>query len=114
MSQAQFDSFDSRLRKIDRRNRQLARGYVTSVNHDGLIIARPRRQARSFPWRGLLMILVALMAFKVFLYMQIGPTTYEERVIALSQGNVVEQIGAYAMTADPVTVWIASLFGGTL
>ena len=113
MSQSQFDSFDTRLRKIDRRNRQLARGYVTSVNHDGLIIAKPRRQARGFPLRGLLMVLVALMAFKVFLYLQIGPATYEERVISLSQGNVVEQIGAYAMTADPVTVWIASLFAGT-
>lgn len=113
MNESQFDSFDSRLRKIDRRNRQLARGYVTSVNHDGLIIAKPRRQARSFPVRGLLLILVALMGFKVFLYLQIGPTTYEERVISLSQGNVVEQIGAYAMAADPVTVWIASLFAGT-
>ena len=113
MSESQFDSFDSRLRKIDRRNRQLARGYVTSVNHDGLIIARPRRQARAFPLRGMLLILVALMGFKVFLYLQIGPTVYEERVIALSQGNVVEQIGAYAMTADPVTVWVASLFAGT-
>lgn len=110
MSESQFQSFDNRLRKIDRRHRQLARGYVTSVNHDGLIIAEPRRYSRRFPWRGLLMTLIVLMAFKIFLYIQIGPATYDERVARLAQGNVAERVGAYAMTADPVTVWVAAQF----
>ncbi len=97
MGDPQIQSFDERLQKIDKRHRQLARGYVMSVNHDGLVIAEPKPQRRSFPWRGTLFILVGLMIFKGFLHFQIGAAAYDERV-------------AYAMTADPVTVWISGLF----
>jgi len=110
MSGTQFDEFDNRLRKIDQRHRALARGYVMSVNHDGLVIAEPKRERRAFPWRGALLILVGLMAFKGFLHAQIGETAYQERVARLSSGNVTEQIGAFAMAADPVTLWISGQF----
>jgi hypothetical protein len=110
MGDPQIQSFDERLQKIDKRHRQLARGYVMSVNHDGLVIAEPKPQRRSFPWRGTLFILVGLMIFKGFLHFQIGAAAYDERVARLSEGTVVEQVGAYAMTADPVTVWISVLF----
>jgi hypothetical protein len=56
----------------------------------------------------MLLVLVGLIAFKGFLHFQIGATTYDERVARLADGNAVEKIGAYAMTADPVTVWISS------
>ena len=110
MSGTQFDSFDDRLRKIDKRHRKLARGYVMSVNHDGLVIAEPKVHRRTFPWRGILLILVGLMAFKGFLHSQIGPELYQARVVSLANGNVIEQVGAYAMTADPVTLWISEKF----
>ncbi len=107
MSNSQFQSFDQRLRSIDKRHRKLARGYVMSVNHDGLVIAEPKQHRRRFPWRGTLLILVGLLAFKGFLHSQIGSDSYQLRVDKLSNGNAVEQIGAYAMTADPVTLWIS-------
>ncbi len=50
------------------------------------------------------------MIFKGFLHYQIGATAYDERVARLSAGTVVEQAGAYAMTADPVTLWISEQF----
>ena len=100
--------FDQRLRRIGKHHKKLARGYVTSVNHDGLIVARPKRQTSLFPLRGLFLCLMTLLAFKGFLYAQLGPTSYGERVALLQSGTIVENLGAYAMTADPVTVWIAA------
>ncbi len=108
MGDAQFEEFDRRLSRIDAHHRKLARGYVMSVNHDGLMIAEPKRHRRSLPWRGLLLILVGLMLFKGFLHAQIGAADYSDRVASLSAGNLVEQVGAYAMTADPLTLWISA------
>jgi hypothetical protein len=114
MGTSQLQDFEKRMTKIDKRHRQLARGYVMSVNHDGLVIAEPRAHRRGFPWRGLLLILVGALAFKGFLHSQIGATSYQERVVKLSEGNIVEQIGSYAMVADPATLWISSQFTSLL
>lgn len=107
MGESQLHEFDERLQKIDRRHRKLARGYVTSVNHDGLIIAEPKPQRRSFPWRGTLLVLLGFMAFKAFLHFQIGALAYDDRVARLAEGTAVEKVGAYVMAADPVTVWVS-------
>jgi len=111
MADAKQIEFGHRLRRIDRHHRKLARGYVTTVNHDGLIIARPRRQTSLFPLRGLFLCLLTLLAFKGFLYAHLGPTSYGERVAQLQSGTVVEKMGAYAMKADPVTLWVADQIG---
>ena len=103
--------FGQRLVKINKRNQKLARGYVTSVNHDGLIIARPHRKSSHTPLRGLFLCLLVLMVFKGFLYAQLGETAYSDRMALLEGGTMVEQIGAYAMKPDPVTTWIASYIG---
>ena len=71
--------FGHRLKRIDKAHRKLAHGYVTSVNHDGLIIARPARRSSGLPLRGLFMCLVVLMTFKGFVYAQIGGPAYSDR-----------------------------------
>lgn len=112
MSDAQMNEFDERLRRIDRRHQRLARGFVMSVSKDGLIVARPARESYRFPWRGLLMILVAMMLFKGLLHAQVGATDYDSRIVALQQGTVIEQAGAWFMKADPVTLWLSSHMQG--
>lgn len=107
MADAKQIQFSQRLRRIDRHHRKLARGYVASINHDGLIIARPRRQTSLFPMRGLFLCLLTLLAFKGFLFAQLGQTSFDERVARLQSGTIVEKMGAFAMQADPATVWIA-------
>ena len=47
-----FQGFDTRLKKIDQKRTKLAKGYVSRVGRDGLIVLRPKRQNRSFPIRG--------------------------------------------------------------
>ena len=108
MANANLQNFDSRLRRISRRHRKMATGYVTSVNHDGLIIARPRRHAPRFPWKGMTLTIVLLLLFKGFLYLNLGGITYDARVEKLKEGTVIEQAGAFAMQADPATVWVAA------
>ncbi len=108
MPASQFDEFDRRMRRINRRHSRLSRGYVTSVNRDGLLVATPSRRRSSMPLRGVVIIVAILMIFKGFLHAQLGPTAYQTRVDSLAGGTTVEQIGAWIMTADPTTVWISS------
>ena len=99
--------FSKRVKRINKRHRKMANGYVTSVNHDGLIVAKVRRRGPSFPWKGFALCFMAFFAFKGFLLSQLGMTTYSDRVSSLQSGTFVEKAGAYAMSADPVTVAIA-------
>jgi len=99
--------FGKRVKRINKRHRKLANGYVPSVNHDGLIIAKVRRSGPRFPWKGIALCFLAFFAFKGFLLSQLGETTYNERIGSLSAGTYIEKAGAYAMSADPVTAWVA-------
>ena len=47
MSDANQRNFEVRMNRISRRQQRLSRGYVMSVNHDGLIIAEPKPRAPS-------------------------------------------------------------------
>ena len=99
--------FEKRMRRINKKHQKLAHGAVASVGNDGLIIARPRSRFVSVPWRGLLFVLVILMGLKSFLHASLGDAAYNARVAKLEAGTMVEQIGAYAMKADPVTTFIS-------
>lgn len=112
MSETQMQEFDERLRRIDRRHRTLSRGFVLSVSRDGLIVARPETSRFRFPWRVILFVLIAVMGFKVLLHAYIGPEAYAERLARLSNGTAAERMSAYALHADPVTVWIANAVSG--
>ena len=112
MSETQLQEFDDRLRRIDRRNRSLSRGFVLSVDRDGLIVARPESSRFRFPWRVTLFLLVAVLGFKVLLHAYIGPEAYGERLARLADGTAAERMSAYVLHADPVTVWIADVVSG--
>jgi len=99
--------FGKRVKRINKHHRKLANGYITSVNHDGLIIAKVRRSGPRFPWKGVALCFAAFFIFKGFLLSQLGAVTYDARVSTLEQGTIVEKAGAYAMSADPVTVMIS-------
>lgn len=112
MSEAQYLQFVQRVRRIDRHHRKLAKGYVTSMNHDGLVIARPHQKSSGLPVRGLFLTLATLLVFKAFLLAQLGPDGYGDRMALLENGTMFEKIGAYAMKPDPVTQWLATRFHG--
>lgn len=107
MSASQFDEFDRRMRRISKRHSKLSHGYVTSVNPDGLVVAKPQRRSHRGTFRGLIILFAVMIVFKGFLHAQLGPAAYEDRVNALKEGSVVEQAGAWVMTPDPITLWIS-------
>ncbi|MEQ9041630.1 MAG: hypothetical protein RIE24_25170 [Silicimonas sp.] len=108
MSASQFDEFERRMRRINRRHSKLSQGYVTAVNSDGLVVAKPQRRGNRGMLRGLAMIVIVMMLFKGFLHAQLGAQSYQDRIEALAAGTVIEQAGAYFMVADPITLWISS------
>lgn len=112
MPDAKQLEFGHRLNRIEKHHKKLARGYVTTVNHDGLIIAKPKVRSSGIPIRGIFMCLAAVFLFKAFLLANLGEQGYASRVALLSEGTSIEKIGAYAMTADPLTVWIAGQMEG--
>lgn len=114
MSASQYDEFDRRMRRITRRHTQLSRGYVTSVNDDGLVVAKPKRKFSRSTLRGIAIVVLVLMLFKGVLYSQLGPSGYAERLEGLSNGSAFEKVGAVLMAADPITVWLAGHIGNYL
>lgn len=110
MSAYQFEEFERRMRRISRRHTKLSQGYVTSVNDDGLVVAKPRRRGSRSTLRGLALIFIVIMVFKGALHAQLGATAYDERIDKLAGGNLVEQAGSWVMVADPITIWISANF----
>lgn len=107
MTDAQVQDFQKRVRGISRQHRQLSQGYVQLVERDGLLVPQKRQLRRRFPIKGLIFAVVGFMLFKGFLFSQVGPVHYSERVQTLVEGTKIEQAGAWIMQADPVTTAIA-------
>ncbi|WP_375280180.1 hypothetical protein [Pseudooctadecabacter sp.] len=98
-------SLNERLRKVERKHGKMRRnGVVHKVGRDGLIRSRPRLIRPQVPFKGLLLIVALLITFKSLLFAQIGAGNYALRVDALREGTTLEQMGAFVMQEDPVTV----------
>lgn len=110
MSAYQFEEFERRMRRINRRHTKLSHGFVTEVTDDGLVVARPSRRSTGTLVRTVALILLVVMIFKAILHAQLGAAAYDMRVDRLSEGTVVERAGAWAMTADPATRQLSTLF----
>ena len=106
--------FNKRLRKIGRKHQALERGYVTNLRPDGLIVAEPRRARVQIPVKGIALVIIAFFAFKGFLLATLGPATYDERLINLRSGTMVERGGAWAMQADRVSLLVSHYLGPIL
>ena len=107
MSASQFDEFDRRMRRISRRHSKLSHGYVTTVNSDGIVVAKPKRHGKGGTLRGLIILLFVMLLFKGFLHARLGPDAYQGRIDNLASGSAIEKAGAWTMTADPLTLWLS-------
>jgi len=103
--------FDQRLNLLARKHRALSRGYVTRIQADGLIVARPRRTSARLPRKAVFLFLLAFFGFKAFLVANLGPQAYDDRLARLQAGTVVEKGGAFVMQADPLTMYLAQQIG---
>lgn len=103
-------NFAIRLDRIDRRHRDVSDGYITSVNHDGLIIAVRRRRKVRVPYAGLALVALGIIAIKALAVVQMGEEGYAARIEGLASGSQIERVGAWVMQADPLTQWVATQF----
>lgn len=100
--------FQQRLNDITRQHRRSGGRYLRLEERDGRLVPVERaRVTRRPPLRGIMLALFAFLGFKAFLFAYLGPVTYADRLAALEGGNVVEQMGAWAMRPDLVSRTIA-------
>ncbi|WP_425052125.1 hypothetical protein [Psychromarinibacter sp. S121] len=76
---------------------------VESFNHDGLELARRKKYRRTFPVGKFLQFMLAIFAFKIFLFLQMGPVAYAEKRHDLAESGTFGRIAAGAMALDPVS-----------
>lgn len=108
MADANYVRFNQRLREIDRAHKKLSTGYVRLEERNGVLVpVRRSRARRGLPVRGIILSLAVFLAFKGFLFAHLGAVTYIDRVAMLERGNIVEQMGAWAMRPDPITLFLA-------
>ncbi len=101
--------FRQRLQQIGRKHRKLEHGFVTTVLPDGLIVAKPHRKQPHHVVRSVFLCLTVMLAFKIFLYLEIGHQAYVARVAQLQSGSVLDKVGAYVMYPDPLTINLARI-----
>ncbi|MEM8979698.1 MAG: hypothetical protein AAGD04_09455 [Pseudomonadota bacterium] len=99
-------------RKHKRRSKAsgVKRGVMSSVNHDGIVVARSRRKSGESPVLGILFFVGVFMLFKAYTLASDGAEAYGERVESFREGTKMEQTIGWAMQADPVTKAIAGYF----
>jgi hypothetical protein len=105
MSDPNLANFYGRIARIERAR---ARGYGFEAN--GTLgrshYMRPVRQRRPL-LRVLIFAFVCAFGLKGAILHNIGPESYDARVARLESGKEFDQLGAWLMQADPVTVWVA-------
>ncbi|GHF61605.1 hypothetical protein [Seohaeicola zhoushanensis] len=99
--------FQTRVRRLLRKHTAMTRGYTTRMRPDGLMVAVPRRPPPPVSPRSVVMCLGVFILLKGVLIAALGPGDYERRVVRLAEGNFVQQAGAFAMKADPLTALVA-------
>ena len=98
-------SLNARLRRVVRKHdRMKHNGVVHRVGRDGLIRTRPRMFRRGFPLQSFVILAGLFFAFKAIVYAQIGAGNYALKVEELRNGTAIEQVGAFVMQEDPITV----------
>lgn len=110
-----FAHFDRRLEQLEEKKAALQEGRRLTVDDSGLMKLIPtgvrRRQiGRLMPVRAILIIAAVLMTFKGFLLYQLGIGVYTAKVAGMQQGDTTDQIGAYLMQIEPVSLWIYEAF----
>lgn len=102
-----FAQFEQRLCSLERKHRELAKGYVTKVNPDGLIVVAPKYPKGSMRARLTVGIILGFFLFKCVTMVLVGPALYESRLEELRQGTGPERFGAWIMQVDPISGFVA-------
>ncbi len=105
MTDPNRDDFYGRIARLERAH---ARGQgheaAGALGRSAYFRPSPRRLP---VLRGSLFVLATAMGLKATLYGGMPQDVYLSRLAALKQGTAIERVGAFLMTPDPVTAWLA-------
>lgn len=106
-----YAHFDSRLERLDARKAALREGHRVDVDENGLMKliptgARRRQIGRLMPVRAFMIMNAVLLGFKAFLLYNLGFADYAAKVTELEAGATMDQVGAWLMQIEPVTLWL--------
>ena len=105
-----LEKFYSRVGRIEQIHQ--AGGGFEADGTLGLSYYNSQKQPRRR--RGVLgpvvLVMMTVVGIKAAVHTAIGTDMYEERIAALRAGPMVDQIGAYVLQADPLTVMLADQF----
>lgn len=105
--------FGARLRRIEKTNRRLARGWKPRMDRSGLVTLVPTHRFR-VPRISLFVVLVGFFVFKGYLLTALGTAAYDAKLALLGEGTVVERAGAWVMQPDPVSLRVGEALAALL
>lgn len=100
-------SFERRAKTVRTSHKKLAGGYVQKVDKNGIVKLQPRTTISLAPVRYILLIALALVAFKGAVLVNLGTEAYLDTLTPFQIGSTGERFGAWLMQIDPLTAWIA-------
>ena len=100
-------NFYKRERAVRRKHTRMARGYVTKIDKNGVIVQKPDNKVKGFGARIFVLLAIAFVIFKGFILANLGAEEYAVRLASLEGGETYQQVGAWLMQVDPVTGFIA-------
>ncbi len=104
--------FDQRQRELQKKYRQLSKGYVTRINPDGIIEHHPYSKSRGLSWpiRALCVLIIAVFLVKAGLLNSIGQDAYTAQLDLLNQGDIAQRFAGWVMQIDLVTASLADWY----
>ncbi len=102
-------AFAKRQRALKKKHKRLAKGYVTELSNTGVFIRKPDQKSPRRLSSFLLFAIAFAFAFKIASFVAIGEDQYLAELETLKAGNTRQQVGAWIMQLDPVTVKVSEL-----
>ena len=114
MADENLSSFQQRLARIDGIHAKGGAFEATGMLGRRYFTTAPVRRGRGGWLRAAACVLAAVLIFKSGLLAYLGAGVYGERIAQLQRGGPVDQLGAWVLTADPVTEGLAAFGTGML
>ena len=76
--------------------------------------AQRRRRYRSTWIMPILLVALTVLLIKAGVLAVIGQDFYDDRVVMLQQGSVIDQAGAYVLEAGQATIWLSEVIRGVI
>ena len=113
MADPNMRDFNGRLRRIDAIHRSGGGFEAAGTLGMSYYAGAKRRRSRSRWLMPVALVLVAILGIKGLVHAQLGAATYDARIATMRVGGTADQIGAYVLQADPLTVYISGIVSGT-